>query len=856
MKRLLNNILVLAIILFLATSCSPVHMFTRVKKIPREYSMNYCGGEIKAPKTDINKKPWIIYSDRVDNTTYNNAGGKVKAQDIDYLDPFLVIGKKKEYLKLIKYTPDILKNGKLDYKKAEYYGWVHKSKVLLNFQSVTDISTGLKDKMIVAFQDTTMLQEPEKYFGNDSIFLYKDLKMEEKSGNVSMYSLVYPLKQSEDGTKTLISKTDELTPDGIKKEILGWIDNSLLQDKGQVLHVDQKSIPEYKLRLKLKENHIVPVDNEIQDLHTSISERYKTVKYAPVYSYGEKGQLAAFKTVLNIPVLDYNLNYIFNVNGGHISYRKFRAISKKLKHINVVFIFDGKQHTISHFPQIVNALQNLQPVFEDKDEQFRYRFGCVMDFDNQARSFNPIYRELDSDYSGLINYLSDKANRKKELKPINISRAWGNINKAFELVKDDPDATNLFVIIGETGYPSENITETIEKQLLKNNCRVIGFQTYAGGDDHYNNFVLNIESMITSYSDKMLKTRGDLLVSPKQLRYDNYFTEVEDMKNGYRLDFPGNSITQGAVFFPQKRETLPLEILTNNVDTIVQQIKEDNTGLIQHMTSAFAAAGNNRTRFDSLFAIRYDLQNERMPKKTFISGFKNELTGWSALTTPITIIQDSTLQVVKYKLLLNEKEMQDIKEFIEDLSKYEVDYIDLANAKKKKVKKPCNCPDDDIFEEIEKQQALDNNIVDKYNHVSHDLQQTDVDDITSLAESKLNSNKKPEKGKYANTNKIRRHLYNLYMKQMRYCKLCKQKKSYLKKLTLAQAQTRIVHSLLYNEELNQFKVQDLKKKKQLTDSQLEELIRYFKEKKGELDKAEKFESNGQAYYWVDMELLP
>lgn len=856
MRSFLNNILILIIILFTVASCGPVHRFTRVKKIPREYSMNYCGGEIKAPKTDINKKPWIVYSDRVNNVTFNNAGGKIKAQNIGYLDPFLVIGKKKDYLKLIKYTPDILKNGKLDYKKAEYYGWVHKSKILLNYQSVTDISTGMKNKLLVAFSDTTMFSSPERYFEGDSIKLYKDLTMKEQIGNTSVYTLVYPLKQSEDKIKTLIAKKTQLTPETVQSDVMGWIDNSLLHGAGQVTYFDRKSIPMDKLSLKLQEEQTIPLDDEMIDLQDVISNRYQSAKYNPVYSYGEKGSQSAFKTALNIPMLDYNLNYIFNVNGGHISYRKFRSISKKLKDINIVFVLDGKQHTINHFPQIVNALQNLQPIFENKNDDFRYRFGCVMDFDVLARSFNPVFKELDSDYSGLINYLSDKANQKKKLKSISIGRAWGNIIKAFDLVKGDPEATNLFVVIGETGYSSEEITKEMEEKLISNNCRIIGFQIYAGETDNYNNFVLNIESMITSYSDKMLKTKGDILVSPKQIHYENYFTEVGEHKNGYRLDFPNRSVTQGAIFFPQKGESLSLDVLTNNVDTIIQQIKDDNTSLVQHMTSAFVATGNNRTRFDSLFMIHHCIQPNRIPQKNIVSGFKNEIPGWPLLSWPI-LLNDSIRQTIDYKLLLNDKEMQDLKEFVESLSKYEVDYITLERGKKKKTKKPCNCPDDDIFVEIEHLITINSNQT-KNNKLNDTIKQTNEENIISKSDDKrkrqINSDNK--KGKYANTNKIRKHLYGIYMNEMQYCKLCKQNKGYLKKLTLAQAQARITHYPIYSEELKKYKVRDIKKKKKLSDSELEELILYFKKIKNKLDEAEQFESNGETYYWVDMKLLP
>ncbi|MFV0325263.1 MAG: type VI secretion system protein TssR domain-containing protein, partial [Bacteroides xylanisolvens] len=218
--KITDRIILLTLLttLLFVSSCGPVHRFTRVKKTPREYSLNYCGGDIKAPKTDLNKEPWIVYSDREKNQTYNNAGGKVKAKDVDYLDAFLVIGTKSkgEYLKLIKYTPDILKNGKLDYKKAEYYGWMHKSKLLLNQQSVTDINSGKKNKMLAVFADTLYINEPEKYFAADSLKLYKDLDQKSQAGTISPYSIIYQLKQSADGTTTLVAKKPYIKAETVK----------------------------------------------------------------------------------------------------------------------------------------------------------------------------------------------------------------------------------------------------------------------------------------------------------------------------------------------------------------------------------------------------------------------------------------------------------------------------------------------------------------------------------------------------------------------------------------------------------------------------------------------------------------
>ena len=828
----------LGVFLF-ASSCAPVHRFTRVKKIPREHSLNYCGGDIKAPKTDLNKEPWVVYSDREQNQTFNNAGGKVKAKDVDYLDPFLVIGKKKkgEYLRLIKHTPDILKNGKLDYKKAEYYGWIHKSKLLLEQQSITDISSGKKNKMLAIFADSISINEPEKFFDSDSFKLYKDLELKSQVGEVSPYSIVYQLKSSEDGTRTLIANKPYIQPETAKEDIMGWVDNSLIKDIGTSLHVNLQTVPQDALHFFIAGSEEVPITEDITDASQMLSEQYKTIKYNPVSSYSTKDSLVAFRTRMVLPVFDYSLNYIFNVNGEPISHKQFRAVAKNLKNINVSFVFEGGEQTIEQFPQVVNSLQNLQPLFENSDDFYTYRFNCVMTFDETGNLTTPLITDFMTDYSQIINFLSDKANMKDKLRPMRVSNtSWSALRKSVDSFSDQKDATNLIVLIGDKRIGNLGVDSTLASRISAYNCRMIGFQTYAGDGDDYNNFVLDIEDMITSYADKMLKTKRDILVKPEQIKRGNSYTQIGEQANGYRLDFPDNSITQGALFFPQKSETLPMEILSNNIDTIIGEIKGDNNSVIQYMSRAFRSTGNNRTMFDSLFVRNYGIDSTRIPQKKLIAGFSDETPGWY-IPSKIVLLSDSTNNTLDYRLMLSEVEMKELKEFIAALSEKEVDFISKHNKSQKK-RKPCDCPEDDLFLELEKE-------VETGVFVTDDVTGEVIFQADSIVPIK-----------YANTKKIRKHLTKTLLDPIMYCKLCKEKKKSLKRLTLAEAQYRISGIPTSNEMLNSIRVRELKKKKLVTDKMLDDLIAYYKEMKKELDKAEQFESNGETYYWVEQKLLP
>jgi len=186
-------------------------------------------------------------------------------------------------------------------------------------------------------------------------------------------------------------------------------------------------------------------------------------------------------------------------------------------------------------------------------------------------------------------------------------------------------------------------------------------------------------------------------------------------------------------------------------------------------------------------------------------------------------VEDSLKHKVGYHLLLSEDELNDLSLFIEYLCANEVDY--KYKGSKKKPKKICNCPDD-TYDDDENE----------------------------------NQNLSPDQREYMSTRKIRRKLSSLYLTEMRTCKVCQIKTSYLKKYSLAEAQRRIIGCPTYNPLLEKYTVDDIKKKKKIQDQELDELITYIKQKKEALEKylhdPDKFESNKQTYYWINQNLLP
>ena len=147
-------------------------------------------------------------------------------------------------------------------------------------------------------------------------------------------------------------------------------------------------------------------------------------------------------------------------------------------------------------------------------------------------------------------------------------------------------------------------------------------------------------------------------------------------------------------------------------------------------------------------------------------------------------------------------------------------------GQKKKVRKRCNCPDD-LLPVEQWQEASDTLSVER---------------------------------QYRATRKIRRRLVRYYLRQANLNKVCKTKKKLLKHYSIARMHEHILTCPTDNPALNSIAVVEIKKKKYLSDDDLNQLLEYYKEKSEALEnnlyRLPNFISNGTTYYWIEESMLP
>lgn len=781
-RKSMENILhfsmcpIILLMVLTLNACSSGKNLNWVKvNYPREYSNNYYGLKQIGPKTDKNNEPWVVYSANLSNSTIASPNKLEKAKDIFFLEPFYVVGQRGSYLKLMNHEADVLKGIRPDRTGTQDMGWIHQSKMLISSSAFTNPLSGFKNKYITAITDTFSLNNASVFLKNDSVLLFANQNLKEPIGKIGFHEVVYVMNKSIDNKKVFISNKPEISPKDVDNIIAGWISVSLIQDIGERLFYNSNSL-----------------DNNISSFH----DFTKSLKCHPVFSLSGQNDSVTIKTADFRPVIDRSDNFIFNGNGNPIDYAKSLDLEDNLSNINVIFVIEAAQYTMNHFPSLVNTIQNFQMYFTNDKSGFNYRFGAVLSM-KKRNSLEVDGYGLVEDYSEIFNFVSDRIMHLGDYTPITSSEAWRGLEKAVEIAGQDPDATNIIVLIGENGLNHSKSHYSLINQLVANNCRLFCSQVYSGRTNSFNNFSLQLIEFIEGYSKMVSKNKRELIVDVSQICSENVFTESQ--KNYYRLDYPKRSMTHGAIVFPEKGKLFSLEMFTSTLDSFITEVKLDNQLLIDSYQKAFRNMGNSKNKCDSVFLEKYNLSSP--------GGFKKELTENFRSVNPMWLeSKEKTLawKDLDFFLLLNQQEFEDLQGLFDDLTRFEV-----------------------------------------------------FDEFHQTSGSDMLSNQQAISTGKSSSAAVRMHLKNLLISRLERGKIKEALPQNIQSQSIGYILERITAMPVQWKYLNQINIWGLLDNTFLSDKKLDELIKYFEKQKQRFEEAEfdSFSSLEQKYYWVNKDCL-
>ncbi len=802
-------------VLMLCTACKPVNSLTKIKKTPDEYTRNYCCGEVSVPKTAERSTPWIVYSDRISNPTFHIPGGKVKLKEVSYFEPLAVIDEEGDYVEVVKYEKGVFEGRRVkDPNKAEYLGWMPKSNLVLSSNAVTDVATGLVMKMITMVNDTAPLTQTEKFFTDGEVILYGEPELLNPIGTIPFQKPIFLSKRSVDKDKCLVMGIENITPLTANSVKSGWISSSMLRPLGEMLYGDFSSVPIKKFLFTNPYSGTkfsISKSSEMRYLRSNKIPNF--VGIDPIYGIEELSDNSiALKTATPVPIINDDLNLVFSLAGTPITKLFYEELQENLKKINIMVVFSGQREVAAKFNQYVNFLQQLDGIIKRHSSDFRFRLGYYVGFDTENKSTSKCMptdniRQVLSD----LEKYAESHNRNVKFN----NDAWSALRGALKMLSQHSEEQNIIIVIGENGNQKELVDDALVNSLVKYNCRVIGCQLFSNSGNTFNNFVLQVEDMISRSAEQMGKKKKKLLVSSEQMCSNNRYKEFSE--NVYGLDYPKNSMHQGWVVFPKKQESLSPDLLLSVTDSTISMIEHETRSVICHISESFKHSGGWRASINSdwlkLGGYPASFQNvsalfQPLFPKNPVSNYPTDLR-----------VESKDLKKGKYTLFVTDSELNRIRQFLRDLLSVRVDSKNIQSSKKKD--KMRSCPD-----------------------------------MISKRRVEVPTGQR----RYLNTSKARKSMYKTYLRWAKYEKVYPKKTSKLKKMTLSKNQQEALSMLSFDPILCTRKLSHLKNRRAISDAQLDKIQDYLLIKQKALEDAinndNKYEFNGQTYYTIDSILLP
>jgi hypothetical protein len=805
------------VMLFLFSMCAPVNSHTKIKKTPDAYTRNYCCGEVSVPKSAETGGPWIVFSDRNQNPTYHNPGGKVKFKEVSFLTPLAVIGEKDDNVEVVKYDASLFAGRSVkDPAKVEYFGWMPKDNLILSSKAMTDVKTGYVMKMITMFRDTTPITRTDQYFTDGSVTLFSEPELLNPIGSVPFQKPVYLAKKSADKEQFFVIGKEDITPDNAESLVSGWVSSSMVLPMGEMLYADFSDMPVQNFTFQTSKGKQMSVPKFSMPRYLLPYELPDFVGFCPVYSIDETNDgFSKIKTTASVPVINSDNNMVYSLAGQPITKRSYDELLKSLKRVNIMIVFSGQKEVYSKFEQYVNYLQKIESMVKNCSKDFHFRLGYCVGFDamNHKLAMSKPKDDISAVLSNLEKY-SDIPSKKVKYS----SDAWAALRSSMKLLSPYKDEQNIIILLGENGNQKEKIDDVLVNGLVEMNCRIIGCQLFSNTGNTFNNFVLQIEDMITRSTDKLSRNKKKMLVHSEQTTPTNDYKEYSD--NVYGLDFPKNSMEQGWIIFPKKKENLSPDILLSVIDSTIQMIEYDTKDILSRISTSFKEMGMGRTSINPLWLNLCEAPSDYTISPLLFQplSLMNPVTNYSASLR----VEYRDLKKGKFALFVSEAELNRINNYLNDLLKVRVDVRAGGSSSKKQKSDVRSCPD-----------------------MLTTLDKTTVDG---------------KKVVYLNTSKVRKSMYKLLLRWAKDEKVYPKSNGELKNMSLAEIQKEVISYQSTDPLLVTTKLKAVKSKSKLIDSQLDKLQEYILSKLKLIDKAvndkNRYEFNGQVYFKIDANNLP
>ncbi len=539
---------------------------------------------LAATKYRLENNPWVVFSDRADNTTRD---GKV----LDFMDDFYVVDETDTDVYLVEAVTDGLKIKSI----IKDIGWIEKDKLLLWNHSLIDPGTKINRKGFLLNKRSSIGRILKNEDDKDRVRIF-DRPDADKNNEISknrIYEFFFVFKKDKNVTPEmyLLSKNVSISTT-TKDDIIGWVKADRINEWNTRIALEPNFTPvaytERKLDIENKSVKMYsladPAKNYADGKGSTAAEviwENDPVKL-PREKLADKDSLRFKGGVIRFPMLrkfnDKNL-YQTAVVGevtlsslgrqvGEFSEIEYSKLTKEMdrlnaakKNINVLFVVDGTTGMRNYINNISSTVLDLTDIAKRKKKSIK--FGAAIYGDQNTTQFE--YQPMNSDYNTIIDFLKNaRPNAGFDSNPY--ESLYFGLSQALKKANLKKDHNNIVVVIGDTGDDyyfkgkqndqSAVKPQDVEKELEKWGAHIIGMNCEISKGDAGK-----------AFKDQLI----NMIIETSKLSYNKYkgVGSITKLQIGNPV-FENNTLKGGSIY----GSFAAVENPSNFADALTEEIRE------------------------------------------------------------------------------------------------------------------------------------------------------------------------------------------------------------------------------------------------------------------------------------------
>ncbi|MCW3092363.1 MAG: hypothetical protein JWP81_3432 [Ferruginibacter sp.] len=687
--RLLLTVLLIQLASFGQTP--PTLMYT-----PNKYFESPDGDILENSKLDKSTSFWIVSSDRSDNKAYDtpdNLGSAINT--VEFMDKFYVTNETGDYLELYRYDElarmeGAGKKNKLNPKKAKRVGWIQKENLLLWARCLENKITHFSEKAITVYNERN-INKSSSLTKKDNVRIYSTPNLEKENSNtVKMFQFLYVYKRA--GSSALIGKVYNSNVYRIERDVLGWVDEDILQK-----WVDRVCLePNWDKDAALERKAAGVKASLFAEKEYAASWRDGIGQPKPVWDQdpydqpwiGNKLRLPIFNTEDDLVYTGFATN-LFNENSDNVVATADQVAKmtkntneglKDNRQINIVFVIDAGYGMKTYASAIISSLQALMRKRDELnnggEKRNTYKYGAVVyrgiDDKNCPDGDLSLSKASITVNGQLVTHFLEEEFKKEGCSTNELNR---DVNKAMtealQMIRNanrNSFQSNYILFLGGATGNAEPDLKTIPELMAYYDVNLSVFQLHCAMPVEFENFSTNFIDIIKAASNKKYQKKDKN--NQFNIKEPNFRSIPigDGSQNLFRLDYPTYSSIQGTISFPEKGSSIPPETIDNVLDTSFSYFERSIENMVSSVNTLVTGMGERKMELinadvkNFLLKVGVRMNDVELASKFNGKNYQFFIPGWTAPS-----IKKLDQPVFKHVIYVSEAELADIIKKFEDV---------------------------------------------------------------------------------------------------------------------------------------------------------------------------------------------